>query len=165
MQKYKDTRFSVDRDGNCYNQFGDIIGTPDVGGYVRVGQHLGRVNGVQKKQYYKVHRMVAETFLPNPNNLPQVNHKNGIKTDNRVENLEWCDTSHNMQHAYDTGLHSGIGETHYLSKFSDIEVKYIREQYTTGKYTQARIARVFNTTRHYINKLVLYKTRTKLYNI
>lgn len=46
-----------------------------------------------------VHRLVAETFIPNPHNLPEVNHINKVKSDNRVENLEWCDRYHQMEHA------------------------------------------------------------------
>ena len=51
-----------------------------------------------------VHRMVAETWIPNPNNYREVNHINGDKDDNRVENLEWTTRSENLRHAYRTGL-------------------------------------------------------------
>lgn len=68
-----------------------------VGGYLQVTLCK---NGELKK--YRVHRLVAKTFIPNPDNLPQVNHKDENKTNNSVHNLEWCTNKYNVN--YGTGI-------------------------------------------------------------
>lgn len=86
----------------------------------------------------KVHRIVATTFIPNPENKPEVNHKNGIKNDNRVENLEWCTSAENTKHKYEVlGLKSKgalRGEACHLSKLTESDIyeffNYLKERQT-----------------------------------
>ena len=65
---------------------------------------------------FSIHRLLAMHFIPNPNNLPQVNHKDGNKLNNELSNLEWCTMSYNIQHMYDTGLKT-YKPLHYKGKF------------------------------------------------
>lgn len=72
------------------------------------GYHRVRVTLERKRMSFKVHREVAKAFIPNPDNLPQVNHKDGNKDNNCLENLEWISNTDNAHHAMDTGLWGNV---------------------------------------------------------
>ena len=97
------THYSVSNLGRIRNDLRNKIikQNNDKDGYKLVGISYG---GIIKKR--RVHRLVAQAFIPNPNNYEQVNHINAIKSDNAVSNLEWCSLQQNLEHSYINGLHS-----------------------------------------------------------
>lgn len=100
---------------------------------------------VRKTQ--KAHRLVAKAFLSNPNNLPDVNHKDFNRHNNRLENLEWCTPSQNRIHSRDAGrLNSPKGEKTYNAKLTEAIVRHIRQkEFPTNQY-----AKIYNISTQYV---------------
>jgi hypothetical protein len=119
-------------------------------GYQRVELYL---NCIRKR--ILVHRLVAETFIANPENKKEVNHKNGLKYDNRMENLEWVTPEENSQHAVDTGLLS----FRRLYKFSSAQAEKIRSEKIRSEYTStyggiAKLSREYGVSRGTIRRIL-----------
>jgi hypothetical protein len=107
---------------------------------------------------YSIHRLVAEAFLPNPNNLPQVNHIDGNKLNNLVDNLEWNTRSENQKHAYRNRLQISLkGEKHNMNKLTQLQVNEIREKYATKKYSQAELSCEYNVSKSHISDIINYR--------
>ena len=126
---------SVDRMVKCGNKFLKIFGkelsqAKDAHGYRRVS--LTR-NGKGKTK--KVHRLVAQAFIPNPNSLPEVNHISGDKSDNSIFNLEWIGRRKNIEHAKNNGFYKSIPK-----KLSKQEVREIRQLYKPYSTSGSSIA-------------------------
>jgi hypothetical protein len=99
-----------------------------------------------KGKFCKVHRLVAQAFIPNPENKPQINHINGIKNDNRVENLEWATDFQNKVHASENNLTPILfkkGESHPNSKLTEKDVISIRSREYTGYGHDTKLAKEF----------------------
>lgn len=125
----------------------------------------GYLRGVIFDKDVYIHRIVAECFIPNPDSLPEVNHKNGDKTDNRVENLEWCTRSYNNRHAFQTGLRDyntlreigqkgGAANREKSRKFSDEQVREIRKRRNDGEKL-VDIAKSYGAPRQTIQNITL----------
>lgn len=110
-------------------------------------------NGKQK--LFRLHRVVAYHFCKKEEGFDIVNHKNGIKTDNKSCNLEWTTVSGNTAHSFRTGLQEvRRGEESNLAILSESEVIKIREKYEEGNYTKKQIAVLFNVSRTCIHHIV-----------
>lgn len=101
-------------------------GSLDSYGYLLVSLNL---NG---EKTHKIHRLVALTFIPNPENKKEVNHLDGDKTNNNVSNLEWSTYEENMQHSRDIGLRQTYGSKSHLHKIVERDATKIREERDSG---------------------------------
>src|SRR5574343_747201 len=113
-------------------------------GYVAFSTRIGGRTG--KSFCFRVHRLVAETWIENPENKPEVNHKDGDKLNNHSSNLEWATRVENANHAYNTGLViQKKGYESPLSKFSEEDIKEIREN--KNKLSCRKLSKIYGV--HY----------------
>lgn len=144
---------------NIYNYFSGTRAVPD-----RLLKSCVQKNGYRivslypsvKSKTFCIHRLVAQAFIPNPENKPEVNHINGIKTDNRVENLEWATSSENRQHAHDTGLKiSQKGSECSKAKLNEAQVLEIRSIKTLSR---SEIAEKFMVSKSAIDAIMIRRS-------
>lgn len=113
------TRKQLRSDGTYMTYNGKILKQSNGSGR-KEGYKLIHFYGDHGRDTWQVHRVVAIAFIPNPENKPCVNHINGIKDDNRVENLEWATYAENNAHALDTGLKEQTPNS-YKSKLTKLD--------------------------------------------
>ena len=128
MRKYLDTNYFISNDGKVFNsKTGRVLKNQKNGnGYEKITL---TINGIQYQML--IHRLVAELYIPMVEGKNQVNHINGIKHDNRVENLQWCNNSENQIHAHSNGLKPS-GNRLWNGKFSKEDLIKIKNLSNNG---------------------------------
>lgn len=146
------TRYLICNKGFVFNEDINGIQAPFISnkGYLRATMCH---KGIRYKDL--IHRLVAKYFIDNPNNLPQVNHKNGNKHDNDVDNLEWVTPQQNVIHSYDTHLNHS-GEKCSLAKTTDEQIHHVCRLLVENELTIKEISKITNTTKRIV-KHVLYR--------
>ena len=125
-------------------------------GYKRV--HVSH-NGVT--YHFLVHRLVAKAFIDNPLNKPCINHIDGNKTNNCVDNLEWCTHGENLKHAYDSGLRDLFGTAKRTRRLTEQQVCEIRASYVRGNHSSNNsygLAKKYGVSPKTIQNIVSGKT-------
>lgn len=115
--------YEINRNGEIFSSYTNKLMKYQIDrkGYFRVT--LRKNN---KAHTVLVHRLIAKAFLPTEDYTQTVNHKDGNKLNNQLDNLEWMSLSDNVIHAYDTGLNSSKGENNNNSKLSNEKIEFIR---------------------------------------
>jgi hypothetical protein len=139
------SRSIIRANGNIYNISEKFLNMGlNKDGYARVA-----LSKNSKQTFMFIHRLVATYFIPNPDSKLEVNHKNGIKSDNSIQNLEWVSPSENVQHGYNIGL-SKIGEDRYNSKLTNSDIVTIRN----SNLKQKELSEIYNVSQPVISRII-----------
>ena len=152
MKKFRDTDYYV-------NEYGDVFRN---GKQLKANIHKTYKNGVpikdkyyyvtiskdNKKKLYTIHRLVAELYVPNPDNLPEIDHKDNNRFNNHYTNLEWVSSKENIRRAKETGV--------LVHKLTDDDVRYIRKHYKkkSADFSGKKLAMMFNIHESQISRIV-----------
>jgi len=120
-----------------------------------------RLKGHSNYKTLYIHRLLAKAFIENPHGYKVVNHKNGIKHDNRLSNLEWCTQSQNYYHAIDVGLMNNRGQNHGNAKWSDADISDIRNLFKTKQKSKKELCHEYNMSQPYLHRILNNKRRNK----
>ena len=150
IKGYED--YLISKSGKIYSIIKRRLLKPyDANGYYKVYLKDKRLN---KCVSVFLHRLIAIQFIPNPRNLPVVNHKDGNKKNNSIYNLEWCTEEYNHRHALETGLLRVKGEDNPRAKLTVEQVQEIYKFYFDRKYNKKQISRLFNVSDALIGEIV-----------
>lgn len=150
-------RFVRNGNGEYFRKGSVLAYSLACGGYPRVS-----LNKSGKSKDKKIHRLVAEVFIPNDKNLVAVNHIDGNKLNNRVDNLEWVSYSENMKHSFRNKTHTPGANR---KKLSDRDVIEIRRWKATTNITYADLAKHYGVNPANVCNIVKNKARTKAYGL
>ena len=143
-------------DGYFVCDNGDVIGKKGrvlKGKVDRYGYLMYVLSDGKRRKCETGHRLVAKAFIDNPNKLATVNHKNGVKIDNSVGNLEWMTFKDNSLHALETGIYSVKGTCNPISKLHDIDVVAILSMFHFEKLSPKEICKLFKMSLGCIEKI------------
>lgn len=143
--------YEVSRCGQVRKTDGSIIGQwPNSLGYLIVRLSRPRIQA-------RVHRLVAGAFLPNPNQLPVVNHLDSDRSNNKADNLEWCTQADNLRHASDLGRmqrNYWCGRRSPSATLSDDDVKLIREWHARTGQSWSKVAERFGVSKRTVGRIL-----------
>ena len=134
MKEFRDTGYKITKQGELFNRFGKKMAGSVSNGYKRYVIYVK-----QKAFSFLAHRMVAETYIPNPQKKPQVNHIDGDKLNNDLSNLEWATCIENHEHAKRTGL------TAHLNELRSFQAKCREIQPNTKKVVDTGTGKIYSS--------------------